>query len=93
VVVWTGLVWLRIGTGRALVNAAVTWYESGTSSLKELKKRLRLRITVFLHFVHRPKFQIAVNTTFRKLDLIPSSVEERETPTVLSHLERSNLNH
>jgi hypothetical protein len=33
------------------------------------------------------------NTTFRKLDLFPSSGEGRETPAVLCPLERSNLNH
>jgi hypothetical protein len=33
------------------------------------------------------------NTTFRKLDLLPSSGEARETPTLLDPLERANLNH
>jgi hypothetical protein len=33
------------------------------------------------------------NTTFRKLDLFPSSVEGRETPALLGPLERANLNH
>jgi hypothetical protein len=34
------------------------------------------------------------NTTFRKLDLFPSSGErDRETPTLLGPLERANLNH
>jgi hypothetical protein len=32
------------------------------------------------------------NTTFRKLDLFPSSGEGRETPTLLGPLERANLN-
>jgi hypothetical protein len=33
------------------------------------------------------------NTTFRKLDLFPSSGEERETSTLLGPLERDNHNH
>jgi hypothetical protein len=33
------------------------------------------------------------NTTFRKLDLFPSSGEGKGTPTLLSQYERSNLNH
>jgi hypothetical protein len=33
------------------------------------------------------------NTMFRKTDLYPSSVVERETPTLLGPLERANLNH
>jgi hypothetical protein len=32
------------------------------------------------------------NTTFRKLDLFPSSSEGRETPTLLGSLEGANLN-
>jgi hypothetical protein len=32
------------------------------------------------------------NTTFRKLDLFPSSGNGRETPTLLGRLERGNLN-
>jgi hypothetical protein len=32
-------------------------------------------LMVFLDFVHRPVFQEAENTTFRKLDLFPSSGE------------------
>jgi hypothetical protein len=31
--------------------------------------------------------------TFRKLDLFPSSGEGGKTPTLLSHLERANVNH
>jgi hypothetical protein len=34
-----------------------------------------LRIAGFLDFVHRPVFQKIENTTFRKLDLFPSSGE------------------
>jgi hypothetical protein len=30
---------------------------------------------------------------FRKLNLLPSSGEDRETPTVLGLLERASLNH
>jgi hypothetical protein len=33
------------------------------------------------------------NTTFRKLDLFPSSGDGRETPTLIGSLERYNLNH
>jgi hypothetical protein len=33
------------------------------------------------------------NTTFRKLDLLPSAGEGWETPTLLGPLERANLNH
>jgi hypothetical protein len=40
------------------------------------------RITGFLVFVHRPEFEILENTAFRKLDLFPSSGEERETSTL-----------
>jgi hypothetical protein len=32
------------------------------------------------------------NTSFRKLDLCPSSGDGRETPTLLGLLERANLN-
>jgi hypothetical protein len=39
------------------------------------------------------KFWIIENTTFRKLDLFPSSDEGRETHTLLDALERANLNH
>jgi hypothetical protein len=40
----------------------------------------------------RPLSGILKNTTFRKLDLFPSSVEGWETPTQLSPLERANPN-
>jgi hypothetical protein len=33
----------------------------------------------FADFVYRPVFQVLVNTTFWKLDLLPSSGEERES--------------
>jgi hypothetical protein len=51
-----------------------------------------LKVTAFLDFVHRPKFQILKkkNTTPRKLDPFPSSGEETETPTLLGPLERAN---
>jgi hypothetical protein len=40
------------------------------------------------------KSKILDNTTFRKLDLLPSSGEGGgETPTVLGPLDRANLNH
>jgi hypothetical protein len=52
-----------------------------------------LRIAGLLDFVHRPEFQIPQNTTFRKLDLFPSSGEGKETPTLLDPLERANLSH
>jgi hypothetical protein len=37
----------------------------------------------FFNFVHRPVFQKLENTTFRKLDLFPSSGEGEEAPAVL----------
>jgi hypothetical protein len=43
-------------------------------------------ITRFLDFVHRPVFQKLENTTFRNLDLFPSSGEEGKTPTQLGPL-------
>jgi hypothetical protein len=50
------------------------------------------RITGFLDFVHRPVFLKLENTTFRKLDLFPSSGEggAGKTPTLLGPLERTN---
>jgi hypothetical protein len=46
---------------------------------------------IFLDFFHRPVFQ--KNTTFRKLDLFPSSGEGGEKAlTQLGPLERANLN-
>jgi hypothetical protein len=37
--------------------------------------------------------KLTKNTTFRKLDLFPSSGEGKETPTLLDPLERTILNH
>jgi hypothetical protein len=51
------------------------------------------KINGFLGFVRCPEFSILENTTFRKLDLFPSSGEGREIPTLLGSLERANLNH
>jgi hypothetical protein len=51
---------------------------------------ITLRITEFLDSVLRPKF---TNTTFRKLDLFPSSCDGRETRNLLGPLERANLSH
>jgi hypothetical protein len=45
----------------------------------------------FLNFVHRLMF--LRNTTFRKLDMFPSSGKMMGAPTVLDTLERTNLNH
>jgi hypothetical protein len=39
-----------------------------------------LRIAGFVDFVHSSEFQILENTTFRKLDLFPSSGKGREAP-------------
>jgi hypothetical protein len=50
-----------------------------------------LRITLFLNFVHRPIFDILENTTFRELDLFPSSGEGGETLILLGALERIYL--
>jgi hypothetical protein len=52
---------------------------------------ITLIITGFLIFVHHPVFEELDNTTFRKLDLFPSSGERGETPTQLGPLERANL--
>jgi hypothetical protein len=49
-------------------------------------KRVILRIAWFLDFVHRPVVLTLENTTFRKVDLFPSSDEGGETPSHLSHL-------
>jgi hypothetical protein len=46
----------------------------------------------FFYFIHRPVFYKLENTTFRKLDLFPSSGEGEKTPTLLGPLERANLN-
>jgi hypothetical protein len=40
-----------------------------------------------------PSSGILKNTTFRKLDLLPSSGEGVETPTLFGRLERANLSH
>jgi hypothetical protein len=45
----------------------------------------------FWTLVHRPEFWMLVTSTFRKLDLFPSSGEGSETPTLLGPLERANL--
>jgi hypothetical protein len=47
--------------------------------------------TGVLDFVHRPIFWKLENTTFRKLDLFPSSGEREKTPTRLGPLESANL--
>jgi hypothetical protein len=36
---------------------------------------------------------ITTNTTYRKLDMFPSSGKEREAPILLGPLERANLSH
>jgi hypothetical protein len=48
--------------------------------------------TGFLDFVHRPEFYKQENTTFRKLDLFPTS-GEGGAPTLLGTLEKAYLNH
>jgi hypothetical protein len=40
-----------------------------------------------------PSSDVLKDTTFRKLDLFPSSGEGLEIPTLLGPLERANLNH
>jgi hypothetical protein len=47
---------------------------------------MTLRIAAVLDFVYRPGFWKLENTTFRKLDLFPSSGEGRKLPTLLSPL-------
>jgi hypothetical protein len=54
--------------------------------------RWRITLSGFLHFAQSSEFQALKNTTFRKLDLFPSSGEGRETPTLLGTLERANPN-
>jgi hypothetical protein len=51
-----------------------------------------LKFTGFLDFVHRPVFYILENTTFRELNLFPSSGEEREAHTTLGVWGEANLN-
>jgi hypothetical protein len=64
----------------------------GLLTLRE-EYTLRVRITGFLDFVHRQVFYKLENTTFRKLDVFPSSGEGEKIPTQLGPLERANLNH
>jgi hypothetical protein len=52
---------------------------------------ITLSMTEFLDFIHRLEFEILENTTFRKLDLFPSSGEGGKTPTVLGPIKRANL--
>jgi hypothetical protein len=47
-------------------------------------------ICAFLDFVYRPEFCIIENSTFREVDLLPSSGEGRDIPTLLGHLERAH---
>jgi hypothetical protein len=54
---------------------------------------ITLRFTGFLDFFHRPVFWKLENTTFRKLDLFPSSGVGGKTPTQLGPLDRDSLNH
>jgi hypothetical protein len=49
-------------------------------------------IIASLDFAHRPELEILENTTFRKLDVYPSSGEERKTRTLLGPSKRANLN-
>jgi hypothetical protein len=51
---------------------------------------ITLRIAGILDSVHHPVFLKLENTTFRKLDLFPSSGEGR-TPILLGPLEKGNL--
>jgi hypothetical protein len=44
-----------------------------------------------MDFVNRPEISIIENTTFRKLDVVPSSGKGRETPRLLGPLETANL--
>jgi hypothetical protein len=43
--------------------------------------------------IHSQVFEKLENTTFRKLDLLLTSGERKETPTLLGPLDRDNLNH
>jgi hypothetical protein len=46
----------------------------------------------FLDFVRYPVLETPENTTFRRLDLFPSSGERWETHILLGPLERADLN-
>jgi hypothetical protein len=70
-----------------LINNQVPQKELGSklwscvlSILKHLESELGFkihRISGFLDLVHRPVFKNPVNTTFREMDLFPSSGEDR----------------
>jgi hypothetical protein len=51
------------------------------------------RITGFLDFVYRPAIYKLENTTFRKLDLFPSSCGGKEARSLFGPSERANPNH
>jgi hypothetical protein len=72
-------------------------YFNDIFSLSLYKVRVEIRINWFLDFVHRPVIERTLKkTTFRNLDLFPSSGGGgggRETPALLSSLERGNFNH
>jgi hypothetical protein len=55
--------------------------------------KLRLRITGFLDFAHRPLTYKLENKPFRKVDLFPATGEEMMTHTLLGPIERANLNY
>jgi hypothetical protein len=50
---------------------------------------MELRITGFLDFVHHPVFKKLENTTFRELDLFPSSGEGRKDTYSVGFLRKS----
>jgi hypothetical protein len=61
---------------------------------KHRQNNYTLGIAGFLGFVHCLVFYKTItNTTFRKLDLIPSSDDGWETHSMVGHLERANLSH
>jgi hypothetical protein len=47
----------------------------------------------FLDVLHWLNYKSPENSTFRKLDLFPSSDERMELPTLLGPLDGANLNH
>jgi hypothetical protein len=50
-------------------------------------------MTGVLDFVQHAEFKIPEKAAFQKLDLFPSSGEEKETSALLGLLERTNPNH
>jgi hypothetical protein len=82
--------------GETGLNLAESYKESRGSNRAVLPAIIVIsfRDIGFSDFIHRPdiKKQTKENTTFRKLDLFPSSGEGKK-PILLGPLERASLNH